>query len=116
MPTFNTIRDSNDVEYGYFIGHNAIDNWNLIDNAKQNDIWFHIKDHPSPHIVLNNENDIKINKIPKSVIKHCALICKQNSKLVRLKNITIIYTEIKNVNKSDIIGSVHVRNTKNVKI
>ena len=116
MPTLNIIRDLDDNEYHSYVGHNASDNWNLIDNAKQNDIWFHIKDRPSAHVILVNENNLKINKIPKTVVKHCAMICKQNSKFDLIKNIKIIYTEIKNVKKADIVGSVHIENAKYIVI
>lgn len=51
-------------KYTIIIGENAKDNWNIIDMADQNDIWFHINNIPSPHIILKS-NGKKINEINK---------------------------------------------------
>lgn len=102
-------------QYGTYkirIGENAIENWRLIDDSKQNDLWFHVENHPSCHVVLSCESN---NNIHKSVINHCAYLCKEGSKLKVNKSVKIIYTEIKNVKKADKIGSVTTKNTKHIK-
>ena len=50
MKTETFIYDNN--EYIIQIGKNKNENWELIDNASNTDIWFHIEDQPSCHVVL----------------------------------------------------------------
>jgi predicted ribosome quality control (RQC) complex YloA/Tae2 family protein len=44
----------NNTEYTIYIGQNKTENWELIDAADSTDIWFHISNHPSCHIILKN--------------------------------------------------------------
>jgi predicted ribosome quality control (RQC) complex YloA/Tae2 family protein len=101
--------------YNILIGRNAQGNWDAISASDQNDIWFHIDGHPSPHIILKT-NGLKLNKIEKNVIKACALKCKEYSKFANIRKITIIYTEIKNVSKADKIGAVYTKNLRSIVI
>lgn len=103
-----------DITYKICVGESAQENWDLINDSSQNDIWFHVKDCASCHVVLKT-NECK--KYPhKSVIKYCAILCKEGSKLKLNKNISITYTEIKNVKKLDKIGSVTTKNIRIIKI
>lgn len=102
-----------DKIYKIRVGVSAQDNWNIIDNSEENDIWFHVDDYPSCHVVLSIDD---MNKPPKSVIKYCATLCKQGSKVKNSKNVKIIYTEIKNVQKDVTVGSVTTKKTKCLRI
>jgi predicted ribosome quality control (RQC) complex YloA/Tae2 family protein len=100
--------------YTIRVGGSAEENWNLIDRSKQNDIWFHVDGMPSCHVVLEMPDK---NKPPnRSVIKYCAILCKNGSKSKDMNKVSIIYTKIKNVKKSDVTGSVTTKNTKVIKI
>jgi predicted ribosome quality control (RQC) complex YloA/Tae2 family protein len=103
------------ISYVCLIGKSAQENWNLIDSSNENDLWFHLEDYSSPHIILKTNNTNK-NKISKNVIKACAIYCKQYSKLKSDSNISIIYTEIKNIKKTNIVGSVITSNIKKIVI
>lgn len=95
------------------IGSNAKDNWDMIDNAKQNDIWFHLEDHPSAHVILVVPTETtKIKDVSKMTLKHCANFCKKNKE--NKDELSVIYTEIKNVTKADKEGSVHTTNCKTI--
>lgn len=109
---YESIHD--DTQYKIRVGENAQENWDLIDDASQNDIWFHVSDHPSCHVVLSIDDNKTYPH--KTVINHCASLCKEGSKVSNRKNIKIIYTEIKNVKKGDKTGSVSTKNTKIVKV
>ena len=100
------------VIYTILIGSNAQDNWNIISASSIEDIWFHLNDYPSSHIILKNPDNLKINKIPTSIIKRCSILCKEHSKYNNVKNISVIYTQIKNLSKGLAIGSVISHNTK----
>jgi len=83
-------------------GKNAQDNWDLIDASKQNDLWFHLEDTSSCHVVLSLPEGISYKDISKQTIIHCAMECKKRSK----KNANVIFTEISNIIKGDAVGSV----------
>jgi predicted ribosome quality control (RQC) complex YloA/Tae2 family protein len=104
-------------EYDYLtyiihIGSNKYNNFELIDNSNDSDIWFHVEDEPSCHVILKNTD--KIRNIPKQVIKRCAYLCKINSKAKTQKRCNIIYTQLENVVKTEIIGQVAVQSYKSV--
>lgn len=94
------------------VGQNAQDNWDIIDISNQNDIWFHLENNPSSHVILKIPTDCK--KIHKQTLLYCAMICKETSKFSHHKKLTIIYTEIKNITKGIDIGSVHTKKIKKI--
>ena len=95
------------------VGRNAKENWELIDMSKHNDIWFHVADSPSSHVVLS-VGDIK--KPHRKVIKYCAFLCKSHSKVKNMNKVSIVYTTINNIVKSKNVGSVITKNTKIIKL
>lgn len=111
---YQSIRD--DCTYTIRTGQNAQENWDLIESSEPNDIWFHVDGESSCHVVLTMGDRKKLPH--KSVLNYCAVLCKAGSKAKSNKNVTIIYTEIKNVkiNKKDNPGSVTTSNTKPIKI
>ena len=96
------------VTYNIKIGKNKEDNWQIIDDASETDIWFHIEDHPSCHIILKNTEKIKMRDIPKQVIKRCAYLCKINSAAKTMPKCNVIYAPISEVKKTEIVGQVKV--------
>ena len=101
----------------FSVGNNASENFSVIDSSKENDIWFHVKDNASCHVVASIPEDVKLTKKDlKYIIKQGALLCKKYSKYSNVKDLAIIYTTINNVQKTDIIGSVLTSNIKNIKI
>ena len=98
----------------YYIGTNASDNFDIIDKGRSEDYWFHAKDFSSCHVVVQLPDDIDKRGL-KTIIKRGAMICKQNThKLSQLDNVEIIYTRIKNVTKTDVIGCVTTTHTKTI--
>jgi predicted ribosome quality control (RQC) complex YloA/Tae2 family protein len=95
-------------EYTISLGKNKEENWQLIDAASPADIWFHIEDHPSCHIILKNTEKIKMRDIPKQVIKRCAYLCKINSAAKTMAKCNVIYAPISEVKKTEIVGQVKV--------
>jgi predicted ribosome quality control (RQC) complex YloA/Tae2 family protein len=99
----DTCEDSTGKIYDIVIGVNDQNNWDIITNASPNDLWFHVDDQPSCHVIIKTHDNAKIEK---RVIKYAARLCKDNSKAKNQKNTKIIYTHIKNVIKGDAVGSV----------
>ena len=102
------------VEYVIEIGQNKQDNFDIIDSANDTDIWFHVQDIPSCHVILKTEE--KIRNIPHQVLKRCAYLCKINSKAKTLPKCEISFTTINNVTKTNIIGQVQIKNFKIISI
>ena len=96
----------NNVEYLIYIGKDKSENWSLIDAAVPSDIWFHVKDVPSCHVILKCSG--KLKDVPRQVLSRCFILCKQNSPKSN-PNSEIIYTPIKNVKKGCHEGSVIIK-------
>ena len=99
----------NNVEYLIYIGKDKMENWSLIDAAAESDIWFHVKDVPSCHVILKCSS--KLKEVPRAVLSHCGVLCRQNSGKSN-PNSEIIYTSVKNVKKGVHEGSVVVTSAK----
>jgi|APCry1669190731_1035312.scaffolds.fasta_scaffold80355_2 predicted ribosome quality control (RQC) complex YloA/Tae2 family protein len=100
-------------KYIISIGKNKTENWGIIDGASSDDLWFHLNDFPSPHVILKT-NNLTIDEIPNEVIKECCLLCKQYSKYKNMPNdyLKIIYTPVYNIKKGEDIGSVVYKSMK----
>jgi len=98
----------------FFIGKNAAGNFEIIDNANPHDIWFHINDESSAHVIATiptNPSSKPLNKKQKhQIIKQGAILTKAHSKQKSEKNIEIVYTTINNVEKATPVGTVHIKN------
>lgn len=104
----------NNTTYTIIIGKNKNENWSVIDDASGRDLWFHIAEIPSCHVIL--KNDEKLRFVPRQVIKHCAYLCKINSSAKTLSKCDVIYASISNVKKTDIVGQVTVIHSKTVSV
>ena len=90
----------------YIIGENAKDNWDILDKADQNDVWFHLDKFTSPYVIMKSTDTSKINII------YGANLCKENSKYKNLKNLKIVYCSIKQLKKTKITGEVDIKGKK----
>jgi predicted ribosome quality control (RQC) complex YloA/Tae2 family protein len=104
------IFDFKNNEYNILIGTNKYENFQLIDESVETDLWFHVENEPSCHVILKNDGQIR--DIPKQVIKRSAYLCKINSKARTQKECSIMYTQLKNVSKTKVIGQVNVTHYK----
>jgi predicted ribosome quality control (RQC) complex YloA/Tae2 family protein len=103
------------IEITYNIGTSAQDNSDLVIASNPQDIWFHVQDLPSCHVVaVMSENEKLDKKKMRAIVKQGAVICKKHSKYASHKNLPIIYTKIEDVQKTNIPGSVAATNTKTI--
>jgi predicted ribosome quality control (RQC) complex YloA/Tae2 family protein len=100
--------------YVIFIGQNKNENSFLVSSAHEDDVWFHVEDMPSCHVILRHI--IGVKKFPKQVIKRCAYLCKIHSKAKTLSRCNIIYTNISNIATTNVIGEVITNNAKWVQV
>jgi len=101
--------DIDDKQYDIIIGQNQLENDNIIKNANQNDIWFHLDKTSGPHIILKSNGDI----ISKRYLNYIGtLFTTYKNKLPN--HYTVIYTDIKNVKLTSEPGRVIVSKTKKI--
>lgn len=103
------------IDVEYFIGKSAKENFDIIDAAEPHHIWFHIAGQPSGHVIATIPESID-RKDRVYIIKQGAVLCKQYSKFASMKNVEIVYTFVKDLQKGDRLGSVIVQNEKTISI
>lgn len=100
-----------DVEFR--IGGNAKENIEIIDDASPQDIWFHVDGLPSEHVIAAIPDTMRLDRKQwLKLAKQGAVLCKQHSKYASQKNVQIVFTEIKNVQKTGVLGQVEISNQK----
>jgi len=103
------------------VGQNAKENWQLIDEADEFDLWFHLDDKPSGHVIIKeilnakNKFDIKNDFFgyPYKLVVMGSEHCKSQSKH-KTSKVTVVYTTIGNVKKGKDVGSVIIKNSKRI--
>jgi predicted ribosome quality control (RQC) complex YloA/Tae2 family protein len=99
------------------IGENSQDNFDIIDDSLPDDIWFHVNNLPSAHVIASIPLGKKLDKKQLGkIITQGAVICKQYSRYASQKNLNIIYTKIKFVKKTETLGSVETSIAKTITI
>lgn len=95
-------------EYTISIGKNKEENWQLIDASHPNDIWFHVDNQPSCHVILKNDDQVKLKDLPRQVLKRAAYLCKINSAAKTQSKCDVIYAPISAITKTSVVGQVTV--------
>jgi predicted ribosome quality control (RQC) complex YloA/Tae2 family protein len=88
------------------VGQNADENDRLIKESKQNDLWFHLANFPSCHLVIKNT---KKHPVDKEMITYCAELCKTNTKYKNIASVTVHYCDIKQVKRTNVKGLVELK-------
>ncbi|QKF94131.1 DUF814 protein [Fadolivirus algeromassiliense] len=92
------------------IGQNAEENDQIISEAKQTDLWFHLANLPSCHIIMSCSNEFPVTK---QMITYCCQLTKENTKYRDLPKVKVNYTIIKNVKKTEVKGKVILKGKLN---
>lgn len=97
------------IVYAIKIGKSSKQNWQIIEEASSNDIWFHLADdRPSCHVILAVPDEITV---PRQVLKHCCVLCKANTnKFKSEKNVPVIYSKVEHISLGEKEGQVHTKN------
>uniref|UniRef100_A0A6C0BAI3 NFACT RNA-binding domain-containing protein n=1 Tax=viral metagenome TaxID=1070528 RepID=A0A6C0BAI3_9ZZZZ len=100
----------------FYIGKCAAGNFDIIDLAEENDIWFHINNESSAHVIASIPEQLDKKKI-KYIIKQGAILCKQHSRFkTSKKSISIVFTKVKHITKTTIPGTVIITEEKIVHV
>ncbi len=81
--------------YKIKVGKNNVENDKITGGAKPNDIWLHVKDYHSSHVVIETNGKI----VTDDVIKFSAEICAYYSKCRNSEKIEVVYAMKKHVKK-----------------
>lgn len=86
------------TDEAYHTGRNAMENTELVLRSSAMDVWFHINDLPSAHLVYYNPDGLDLTHLrKKGIIYRMALNLKKKSKYRKCNNIEVIYDYIKNI-------------------
>jgi predicted ribosome quality control (RQC) complex YloA/Tae2 family protein len=96
----------------FHIGDDAKDNFVIIDYANPEDLWFHVQGFSSCHVIANISKLELDKKQLRQIITQGAVLCKQNSRYAYMNDLAIVYTKVKNIKKTNIVGTVITENTK----
>jgi predicted ribosome quality control (RQC) complex YloA/Tae2 family protein len=97
----------------YQIGENATENDRLVEMSHPEDIWFHAKQTSSCHVVALIPSIKLERKEVQKVIRQGSLLCKQHTKKISsIPKVAIMYTKIKNIERTKTIGCVLTKEWK----
>jgi predicted ribosome quality control (RQC) complex YloA/Tae2 family protein len=96
--------------YEIVIGGNAKENDQIIKESHPMDLWFHLSNVPSAHLVLKSKGD----KIPRRYINEISVMLFENNKKY-MTNTNVIYTEIRNVKRTDVPGCVITKKVETIR-
>jgi len=105
--------------FTFYIGENENEQFEIMDIAKPNDIWFHAETGSSCHVILSLDENINLSKKEKhTILKRGALLCKMNTNRIKssTEKMAFHYTYIKNVKKTNKPGRVITENMKSILI
>ena len=97
----------------YYIGKNAQGNFDIIDMAKPNDIWMHVDNFSSGHVIISIPDNITKHEL-RHIIKVGANLCKSTIK--NNNKMKVVYTKVCNINKTNILGCVNIKDEKYILI
>jgi len=97
------------INYRIEIGRNQLENDRLIKTSRQNSIWFHLKDQPSPHGIITLLNHSQ--QLDKEVIHRTAQLVKSFSKAKNLNNVSVEYIPLSKIKTTNIPGMVILKKT-----
>ena len=100
----------------FFIGENAQDNFNILDNSLKINpefLWFHLNSFSSCFVIMHaTVHDIK-NDLD-DYLYFAANLCKANSKYKNFRDLKICYTTLKKLKKTEKIGEIIINGKKNI--
>ncbi|KAF0979398.1 hypothetical protein FDP41_001741 [Naegleria fowleri] len=101
---------SSDQLYLITVGENAKENDTIRRQAAQNDLWFHLQDVSSPHVILSPVDRSLTTSFSSESIHQAASLCKAFSKQKSMQTSNVIYTPRKQVKGIvEIDGRVEVK-------
>jgi len=97
------------------IGKNQAGNDYLVRNSLKNDLWFHLSDFSSAHIIasIHDINNILTKEEFDSIILYCSTLLFKISHKHNKNPLKIVYTYIKNLTLTSTLGLVELNDNVN---
>ncbi len=92
------------------LGKNNIQNDYILKSSNRNDYWFHIADYHGSHVVVQSDN------LTDDLIEFAATLAARFSQVKDANNVTVNYTEVKNLKKTNQKGLVSLKQFKSITI
>lgn len=92
------------------LGGTARENWKLLDEAKDTDIFLHLSAFPSGYVIMEYEEELD-----NAMLVIAAQICKQGTKYRNLYNVKVDYCYCNNLRKGEKTGVVYYQSKNKVK-
>ena len=92
------------------LGENAKENWELFDNAEENNIFLHLSSFSSGYVILECTDNFSID-----MLYIAAKICKDNTKYRNVPNIKVEYCRCSNIIKGCVTGEGIFKSKRQVK-
>lgn len=96
-------------EYILKLGQNAKENWEMLDDAAPDHIFFHLTMFPSGYVILECNGE----PTP-TMIREGAEICKESTRYRNLKNLKVDYCRCDNLEKGKEVGIVLFKSNRKV--
>ena len=98
----------------FYIGRTQHENHAVIDLGGPHDLWFHVADQPSCHVVAILPMDCD-RKQRSKIIRHGARLCKQYTNSVKsASHVPITYALVSQVTKDTVPGRVHITDERTI--
>lgn len=90
------------------IGKSAQENTLLVSSSRPKDVWFHVKDAPSAHLLYlnDNEDDLKTLKSNGTIYKMALQLKVSSAKFKKMQNVNVNYCFVDNVQVTETPGLV----------
>jgi predicted ribosome quality control (RQC) complex YloA/Tae2 family protein len=99
----------------FHVGKSQQENHAVIDMGQPDDIWFHLADTSSSHVVAVVPVGSVDRKMRGAIIRRGALLCKINTaKMAGSKNVAVTYARCKDITKGSIPGQVLIHGESQV--
>ena len=95
----------------YKRGENAIENWNLLDESSEDDIFFHLSKFPSCYVIMKT-NEKTLCHDDMYILG--AEFCKSGTKYRNLHKLKVDYCTCNNLIKGDNVGQVIFKSKRKV--
>lgn len=94
--------------YTFYIGQNQNENDMLVKTSSMNDYWIHAGEYSSAHVIILNPTQKRIHM---KVIKRACYLLKLNTKKLKsIDSVLFHYTRVCNIEPTDKVGQVLVKN------
>ncbi len=105
-----------DKTWDIIVGTSAKENWKIIDESDGFDLWMHVDEYPSGHVVIKEKllgkSELEVPDYPNQIIALGAGYCKSQSKYTHIPKLKIVYTHVANLKKGKEVGSVYISKEK----